>query len=142
MICGNPVGKQIDTKVTKPLEPVPDGSIIIILATDMPLSVRQLKRISKRTVVGLSRTGSHMDNGSGEIVIAFTTKNRIPHSESEFITTFQMINDSTLALPFRAVAECTEEAILNSMVTAITTTGINGHTRKSLKEYLDLSMIA
>lgn len=135
-VCGDPIGRRIKAPDVLDPETAPDGSIIIILATDMPLSVRQLKRIARRSVVGLSRTGSHMDNGSGEVVIAFTTANQVPHTDDEFIATVRMINDNHMNLPFRAVAECTEEAILNAMVTAETTRGIGGHVRRSLREYL------
>ena len=58
-------------------EQLEKGSIIIILATDIPMSERQLKRISKRVPVSLARTGSYIGNGSGDVVIAFTTANKI-----------------------------------------------------------------
>jgi len=136
MICGQALGQKIDSMTMDKKKDSPDGSIIMVIATDMPLSVRQLKRISKRTVVGLSRTGSYIGHGSGEIVFSFTTANKISHNTKESISSFKIINESKMDLPFRAVAECTEEAILNSMITAKTTAGKDGHIRKSLKEYL------
>lgn len=145
-ICGDPVGRRIDlpseaeseaqSSADSLMTKTPDGSIIILLATDLPLAVRQLKRVCRRAVVGLSRTGSFIDNGSGDIVIAFTTANRLMHGESESIATIRMINDHHLNLPFRAAAECVEEAILNSMVTAKTTHSVDGRVRRSLREYL------
>ncbi|QEK13674.1 P1 family peptidase [Crassaminicella thermophila] len=114
------------------------GSIIIILASDIPMTHRQLKRISKRSVVGLSRTGSYIGNGSGEIVISFTTANRFSHYKKEDIFEMKMIHENNMDLVFRAVAECTEEAILNSLITANTTIGRDGNIRKSLKEYMHI----
>jgi len=138
MVDGRAIGRRIvEEQPTKELTPR-DGSIIIILATDIPMTARQLKRISKRANVGLNRTGSYTDNGSGEIVISFTTANRVRHYEKERTIKLEMFNENEIDLIFRAVAECTEEAILNSMITARTTVGMDGHVRRSLAEYADL----
>lgn len=116
---------------------LPDkGSIIMIIATDAPLSSRQLKRISKRCIVGLSRTGSNMSNGSGEIAISFSTQNRVPHYPKG-LNTFTFLHDDSLDLLFEAVGEVIEEAVLNSMITAKTVTGRADHTRYSLACYID-----
>lgn len=114
------------------------GSIIIIFATDIPLTERQLKRIAKRAVVGLSRTGSYIGNGSGDIVIGFSTANKINHYESRSTVSITIFNENKMDTAFRAAAEAVEEAILNSMVCAETTTGKDGNRRISLKEYLRL----
>lgn len=113
------------------------GSIIIIIATDIPMSERQLLRISKRASVGIIRTGSYIGNGSGEIVIAFSTANKIKHYNSEEILDVKILNEDKIDIIFRAVSESTEEAILNSMICADTTIGKDGHIRVSLKEYID-----
>ena len=60
-----------------------DGSCMIVLATDAPLSSRNLERLAKRAVLGLARTGSFMGNGSGDFVIAFSTKNRVPYDPAQ-----------------------------------------------------------
>nr|WP_184310438.1 P1 family peptidase [Anaerosolibacter carboniphilus] len=112
------------------------GSVIIIVATDIPLTERQLKRILKRTSVALSRTGSYVGNGSGDIALGFTTAHRIKHYEKSPIVTVEMLNENEIDEVFRAVAEATEEAILNSMICAERTVGRAGHTRASLKEYI------
>lgn len=106
-----------------------DGSIIIILATDAPLSSRQLTRVIKRCGIGLGRTGSHFSNGSGDIVMGFTTAHEIPHeSLSPIETRIQLREDHPVMNQlFIAAAEATEEAILNSMAQATTTTGREGH---------------
>ncbi|WP_100012472.1 P1 family peptidase [Lentibacillus sediminis] len=106
----------------------PDGSIMMVIATDAPLYDRQLKRLAKRCGAGLGRVGSHMDNGSGDIAIAFSTANRVSHntdSAMEGITTIRDDNPLMSQL-FRAVVETTEEAILNSLRKAETTEGRKG----------------
>lgn len=91
------------------------GSIIMILATDAPLNERQLKRICRRCAIGLGREGSYMMNGSGDIALAFTTANRIPHTCSEGVLPVQMLHDDQMDTLFRASAEVIEESVLSSM---------------------------
>ncbi len=102
-----------------------DGSVIIVLATDAALSDRQLKRVAKRCGIGLGRTGSHYSNGSGDIVIAFSTANRVPHSLNEMIESRTQLRDDHQVMNklFTCAAEVTEEAILHSLKKAETTTG-------------------
>ncbi|MGG1396697.1 P1 family peptidase [Bacillus salipaludis] len=105
-----------------------DGSIIIVLATDAPLSDRQLKRLAKRCGIGLGRTGSHFSHGSGDIVIAFSTAHKIFHfSEDPLEIRTQLREDhSIMNQLFMGAAEAAEEAILNSLSQAETTKGRNG----------------
>ncbi len=128
------IGKEICD--LEEMEQIDKGSIIIIIATDIPLNERQLKRVSKRAVVGLARTGSYVGNGSGDVVISFTTANKINHYEEKLITSFGAINEEKMDLVFRAAAEAVEESVLNSMVYAETTEGRDGHKRISIKDYL------
>lgn len=131
-------GEQISKTIPHPSHFENDkGSIITILATDLPLSERQLKRICKRTVVGLSRMGSYMSNGSGEIVIAFSTANRIPHYPKEDILSYGFVHDSLLNIVFRDVAEVVEESVLSSMLHAETVTGKYNRQLRSLAELLE-----
>ncbi|RXT08177.1 P1 family peptidase [Ammoniphilus sp. CFH 90114] len=105
-----------------------DGSIMIVLATDAPLSERQLNRVAKRCGIGLGRTGSHMSHGSGDIVIAFSTAQICQHfnnDSKEKLTTLREDKPIMNNL-FTAAAEVTEEAILNSISCAVTTTGRKG----------------
>ncbi|AWE08068.1 aminopeptidase [Lysinibacillus sp. 2017] len=106
-----------------------DGSIIIVLATDAPLSSRQLTRVIKRCGIGLGRTGSNFSNGSGDIVIGFTTAHQIPHKTNELVEARAQLRDDHPMMNqlFTAAAEATEEAILNSMSQAKTTVGRQGH---------------
>lgn len=106
-----------------------DGSIIIVLATDAPLSSRQLLRVIKRCGIGLGRTGSHFSHGSGDIVIGFTTAYKISHSTDNLIETRTQLREDHPMMNrlFTAAAEVTEEAILNSLSQAETTVGRGGN---------------
>lgn len=112
------------------------GSIITLLATDAPLTERQLKRLCHRVPVGISRVGGYMGNGSGEIAIAFTTANRIPHYPEKDLLPLRMLHDDRIDLVFRAVAETVEEAILSSMLHAEPVTGRKGYHLDSLSDLL------
>ncbi|OOE10076.1 P1 family peptidase [Fictibacillus arsenicus] len=118
---------------TEGISETSDGSIMIVLATDAPLSDRQLLRVAKRCGIGLGRTGSHFGNGSGDIVIAFSTAHKISHfHEKEIEIRTQLREDLPVMNEiFTAAAEATEEAILNSLSSAETTIGRNGHTVRS-----------
>jgi len=103
------------------------GSCMIVVATDAPLLSRNLKRIAKRAVLGLARTGGFMSNGSGDFVIAFSTRNLIasqsPARVREVVT---LPNDAMSAL-FLATVEAVEEAVYNSLTRATTMRGRDGH---------------
>ncbi|GAA0323977.1 P1 family peptidase [Bacillus carboniphilus] len=113
----------------KALDETADGSIMIVLATDAPVSDRQLGRLAKRCGIGLGRTGSHFSHGSGDIVIAFSTANKTSHFSNEYIEAKAQLREDhpIMNLLFTAVAEATEEAILNSLSQAETTKGRKGH---------------
>ncbi len=113
------------------------GSVIAILATDIPMTNRQLKRVCKRTAAGLSRTGTHFGNGSGDIVIGFTTANNVRHYEEESLVDIKVLNENRIDDVFRAAIECTEEAVLNSLICADTTKGRKNRIVYSLKEYIN-----
>ena len=134
LVDGIKVGEQILEKEAEELE---KGSIIIILATDIPMSDRQLKRIAKRVPIGLARTGSHIGNGSGDIVIAFSTANRIKHYEYRDIVSIKIINENIIDKVFRGVIECVEEAVISSLLHSEKTIGTSEHKRESLKKYID-----
>lgn len=108
----------------------PDGSIMMIVATDAPLYDRQLKRLAKRTTIGLGKTGSYIDHGSGDIVIAFSTANKYNLKATNAAETLTFIRDDHPLMKhfFRAAADITEEAILNSLIKAETTVGRQGRT--------------
>ena len=134
LVAGIKVGEKILEKESEELE---KGSIIIILATDIPMNERQLKRIAKRVPIGLARTGSHIGNGSGDIVIAFSTANRIKHYEYRDIVSIKIINENIIDKVFRGVIECVEEAVISSLLHSEKTIGTSEHKRESLKKYID-----
>lgn len=134
LVDGIKVGEKILEKEREKLE---KGSIIIILATDIPMNERQLKRIAKRVPIGLARTGSHIGNGSGDIVIAFSTANRIKHYEDRDIVSIKIINENIIDKVFRGVIECVEEAVISSLLHSEKTIGTSEHKRESLKKYID-----
>ena len=135
IIAGVPVARRLEQAAQVP--PHEDkGSIITVLATDVPLSERQLGRIARRAIVGLSRTGSYCGNGSGEIVIAFSTGNRISHSPQSDLVPLRAAAENKMDLLFRAAAECVEESVLSSLLHAETVTGRNGLTVRSLADLL------
>ncbi len=135
MLDGVKAGNIICRKV--PDKEEDKGSVIVIIATDVPISDRQLKRVSKRAAVGLSRLGSYLGNGSGDIVIAFSTANRIRHYEERDIVDTKMINEEKINILFRAAAEATEEAVLNSMAACDAVAGRDGNTRDTLSNYIE-----
>lgn len=133
LIEGRHMGQEIKDK----LEAQQDkGSIIMLIATDIPLTERQLKRVARRAGVGLARTGSYYGNGSGDIAIAFTTANRIPHYSKTAIMDMKMIADSKIDPVFDMTAEAVEEAIISSLYHAETTTGRAGKVKYGLRDFL------
>lgn len=112
------------------------GSIIVLLATDIPMSARQLKRLCRRASVGISRTGGHIGNGSGEIAAAFTTANRIPHYEKEDILPMAVLAEKNMNQVFRAAIGAVEEAVISSMLHAEPVRGRAGNFRDSLANWV------
>ena len=108
------------------------GSCIMVLATDIPLSDRQLRRVLRRCPVGLIRLGSFIGHGSGEIAIGFSTGNQFDLNDHTAIQTVRQLDERQIDQVFRAAAEATEEAVLDSMLTAQTVTGWKGHTKEAL----------
>jgi D-aminopeptidase len=110
-----------------------DGSCMIVLATDAPLDSRNLKRLAARTLLGLARTGSSASNGSGDYAIAFSTalQVRIHATDKSPTRKIEVMTNDAMSPLFEAAIEATEEAIYNSMLKAMTTTG-NGHTVEAL----------
>lgn len=130
MIDGRQVGRETQERDNA----ADKGSIIMIVATDAPLSERQLRRVAKRAGVGLSRTGSYMGNGSGDVVIAFTTANRVPHTAEHAVQTYATVCDNFIDPIFDMTAEAVEEAIVSALWHADTTTGKDGTTVQGLRQ--------
>ena len=134
VVAGVPVSERLPRADVPPHED--KGSVIVVLATDAPLSCRQLGRVARRAIVGLSRTGSYCGNGSGEIVIAFSTACRIPHYPEGDTLPLRALAENKIDLLFRAAAECVEEGVLSSLLHAETVTGRGGLTVPSLADLL------
>jgi D-aminopeptidase len=127
-IMGAPVGRELGRhKFSSAMREKADGSIMIVLATDAPLSDRNLKRLASRALMGLARTGSVASNGSGDYVISFSTALQVrrPRDAARLSTT-ELGNTEELSALYEAVIEATEEAIYNSMFRATTMTGKGG----------------
>ena len=108
------------------------GSIIILLATDAPLTSRQLRRLAVRATHGLARTGAVSSHGSGDVVLAWSTAYRIPARSSVPQSPVDRFWDDHLTQLFRAAGEATEESILNALWKAESVTGRDGNTRECL----------
>jgi len=111
----------------------PDGSCMIVVPTDAPLDARNLKRLAARAISGMARTGSSASNGSGDFVIAFSAAPavRIHSDRSDKTNEVTLLGNEAMSPLFEAAIEATEEAILNSLFKATTTTG-RGHTIEAL----------
>ena len=130
-VGGRNIGADIECRIHG--DTPDEGSCIMITATDLPVTSRQLGRIIRRCSVGLARLGSYIGHGSGEVMVGFSTANRIP--EEGGCLTLRCIHESQIDKAFRAVAEATEEAVLRSMLSARPTTGYSGKVRRSLSEF-------
>ena len=108
-----------------------DGSCMIVLATDAPLSARNLERVARRAVLGLARTGSYMGNGSGDFVIAFSTRNPVDYAPGKPVRQVEELENDFVSPLFLAAVEAVEEAVYNSLLKATTVTG-NGHTLEAI----------
>jgi D-aminopeptidase len=134
-VLGAPVGRELGQyafkRETQSATERGDGSIVMVVATDAPLSDRNLKRLAARTIMGLSRTGSSASNGSGDYVLAFSTSSRVRRAfNAPRLTTEEVANEEMSGL-FEAAVEATEEAIYNSLFQATTVTG-SGHTAEAI----------
>jgi D-aminopeptidase len=107
------------------------GSIMMVVATDAPLSDRSLERLARRAIMGLARTGSFASNGSGDYVIAFSTANAVRRSPTGGVHSIDDLANGSISPLFEATVEATEEAIYNSLFKAVTVTS-NGRTVEAL----------
>jgi D-aminopeptidase len=129
LVDGVPVGREITASVPDRDQ---DGSIIVVIATDAPLDHLKLRRLASKASLGLARTGARSHHGSGDIFIAFSTANRVPHYPKERTYTLRVVADAHLDPIFEAVQEATEEAILNALTMATTTVGRDGNTAHAI----------
>ncbi len=130
-IAGVPVGQRLGRHefAGRVERGTADGSVVIVIATDAPLSDRNLRRIAERAFIGIGRTGSSFSNGSGDYAIAFSTHAAVRREEGKAgavgATAAELRNEAMSPL-FQAAAEATEEAVINSLFAARTVTGHRG----------------
>ena len=142
-IAGVPVGELLGKYyLHDALAASPDGSCMIVVATDAPLDSRNLYRLAKRAMLGLGNTGGISSNGSGDYVIAFSTAKevRIPYRSESMFQEAKVLRNGSMSPLFMAVIEATEEAVLNSLFMAKSMTGYKGHHIEALpvKEVLQI----
>ncbi|MDQ6766373.1 MAG: P1 family peptidase, partial [Candidatus Eremiobacteraeota bacterium] len=126
-VAGVPVGANI--KDLLPHEGKPgDGSIIIVVATDAPLLHGQLIDLAKRAALGLARTGASSREGSGDIIVAFSTASDVPYGSPNRTVQMTVLDRAYLNPIFVGCIEATDEAIVNAMLSASTMTGRDGNT--------------
>jgi len=134
IVAGVPVGKHLRDDMVFSGD-IPDdeeiGSIIIVVGTDAPLMPHQLKRLTRRAALGLSRTGSIAGNGSGDIFIAFSTANEQANQANSGVSIDTLSNEDIGPL-FRATVQATEEAITNALVAGRDMTGNRGNTVRGI----------
>lgn len=134
VIGGDHIGRRIKAERSKEDK----GSCIIIIATDIPMTDRQLRRVASRATHALARTGSYSGNGSGDIAIAFSTANRIEHFNERAFKSMEFIYDDNLSPVFESSVECVEEALISSVYHAKHTKGVRGRDEMCLREFLDV----
>ncbi len=141
IIAGVPVGRELEregqpprTMLSTPSEGREQGSVIVLLATDAPLDARQLGRLTRRVPLGLARTGTHGGHGSGDLALAFSTAQCIPHDAAPLTHTVTVLNEQHQAIDalFTAVVEATEEAVINVLCAAQSLEGRDGHRVEAL----------
>ncbi len=146
-VDGVPVGREISAEIV-PLPGVPEGagSIIVVIATDAPLIPEQCRRLAQRATIGVARTGGLGENGSGDIFVAFAAGNEDLGTADAGgdVRCIQMVPHGLMTPLFEAVADATEEAILNALCSATTMVGVDhrvayalplGHLQEVLARY-------
>lgn len=142
-IDGVPVGVELEQFYLKEqLDYSPDGSCMIVVATDAPVDARNLKRMAKRAMLGLAKTGGIASNGSGDYVIAFSTAKdlRVPYQSDKPFLEQKVLRNSAMSPLFMAVIEATEEAIINSLFAAIEVQSIQQE-KKVIKKPLPIKKV-
>jgi D-aminopeptidase len=130
-VNGSPVGRRFAERGRFGEREAPEGSCIVVIATDAPLLPGQCERLARRAGLGLARTGSVAAHGSGEIFVAFSTNCRLPR-DARGRATYDVLFDRDINVLFEAAVDATEEAVLDSLFRATTTIGRNGRVAEAL----------
>lgn len=141
-ILGVPVGRTLRSIAEQ--ESASDGSVMIVVATNAPLSDRNLARLAKRAILGIGRTGGTMSNGSGDYVVAFSTNESVQRTKarrSSAVPVTEQPNNNFTPL-FSAVIEATEEAVYNSLLAAQSLKGRDNHIYEALPQETTLNILS
>ncbi len=128
-----PDGRRVDPRAGSAPE---QGSVIVVIATDVPLEHRQLRRVAVRAGAGIAWCGSFWGHGSGDMFLAFSTAERVPHEPGADILPRRVLAETRIDLLFQAAAEATQEAVLDALAAAEPMRGYRGHHRRALREFL------
>lgn len=131
-IGGRLLGPELKERMRYQARPGIAGSIITVVATDAPLLPHQLNRLAKRAALGIGRLGSYAAHGSGEIILCFSTANRIPRKPKKKVYRLRILGDHFINPLYEATVDATEEAILNSLFQAETMVGCHDRTAQEL----------
>lgn len=138
-VAGAPVGKELGRYYLKDeVQTQEHGSCIVVIATDAPLDGRRLQRLARRAPLGLAAAGSPISHGSGDYVLAFSTDSRLlsAYQSDSAKEQVELLRDDRLSPLFQAVRDATEEAVINSMLQAVTTHGFRGRTVEAISPQL------
>ncbi|HSN97782.1 MAG TPA: P1 family peptidase, partial [Candidatus Nanopelagicales bacterium] len=124
---GVPIGRLIAHHYDDVPRRGPAGSIIVLVATDVPMTHRQLSRLSRRAALAVGRTGGYAAHGSGEIMLSWSTANRIPRLTARGRHTVEVVLDVEMDPLYEATVDVVEEAILNAMCAGVEMEGHSGH---------------
>ncbi len=136
-MLGVPVGRQLGKTDFDQFVPAGDGSCMIVLATNAPVSSRQLERLARRALLGLVRTGSVMAHGSGDYAVAFSTS----RAGLEWTAHGPALGDSNLMPFFVAAVESVEESVYDALFCATTTEGRDGNKLEALNQQMVVSLL-
>jgi D-aminopeptidase len=139
-VAGSPVGQRFAARGRIGEREAPEGSCIVVIATDAPILPAQCERVARRAGLGLARTGSVAAHGSGEIFVAFSTGRRFDRGARGRVT-HDVLSDRDLGGLFAAAVESTEEAVIDSLFRATTTTGRYGRVAEALPIHELLSLM-
>ncbi|AKT37813.1 P1 family peptidase [Chondromyces crocatus] len=131
-IDGVPIGRMIADRFAHVPQRAPAGSIIVLVATDVPMTHRQLGRLSRRAALAIGRTGGYAAHNSGEIILSWSTANRIPRLSEHGRHVVELILDTTIDPLYEATVDVVEEAILNAICAGVDMVGHSGHRAPAL----------
>ena len=124
-------------RIAPPAKPSEErGSVIVVIATDVPLEHRQLRRVIRRAGAGLAWAGSVYGHGSGDVFVGFSTANLVPHAPKTDLLEHRVLAEGRIDKLFHATAEATQEAVMDALIAAETVTGRDGHKRVGLRDII------